>query len=142
MLHSNFTEESDVANFHIGEDGLQRIERILNRELVARGVRCALLIDRSGNIIAQQDDGKCKHDLYSFAALASANIAAVDTMASIVGEKEFSLLFHKGKDESTHFSKVNAEYMLITIFGSEMPLGSLRIKTDEASKKIRGLWRN
>lgn len=141
MVYGNYTESMDL-DYSLGEKELARIDQILNRDLVQAGVNCALLIDRAGNIVAHRDNGKCDHDLYSFAALASANIAAVDTMAQIVGEKEFSLLFHKGKDESTHFSKVNSEYLLITIFGSKVSLGVLRMKIDEASNKIRGMWKH
>ncbi len=142
MVYGNSTESLDEANYSLGEKELGRIDQILNKDLVQIGVHCALLIDRSGNIVAHRDDGNCDHDLYSFAALASANIAAVETMAQIVGEKEFSLLFHKGKDESTHFSKVNNEFQLITIFGSGVSLGILRMKIAEASEKIRGMWKN
>ena len=45
--------------------------------------------------------------MYSLAALAAGNFGAVDAMAKIVGEEEFSLLFHKGEDENLHFSKVD-----------------------------------
>lgn len=126
----------------IGEGDLERIEQILKEDLIKSGVNSAILIDRAGNIVAKQDNGQCSYDLYSFAALASANFAAVDTMAQIVGEKEFSLLFHKGKHESTHFSKVNEEYLLITIFSSEIHLGLLRLKIKALSEKINKLWKN
>ena len=142
MVYGNYSETAEDTEYSLGEKELGRIDHILNKDLVDAGVNCALLIDRSGNIVAHRDNGKCDHDLYSFAALASANIAAVDTMARIVGEKEFSLLFHKGKDESTHFSKVNSEYLLITIFGSDVSLGILRMKIAEASEKIREMWKN
>jgi len=94
----------------------------------------------AGNIIAQRDNGNCEHDLYSLAALASANFAAVDTMAKIVGEEEFSLLFHKGERENIHFSKVSNEFLLITIFGKEVSLGLLRLKVAEAVEKVKEMW--
>jgi predicted regulator of Ras-like GTPase activity (Roadblock/LC7/MglB family) len=61
-------------------------------------------------------------------------------MAQIVGEEEFSLLFHKGQDENLHFSKVTEEILLITTFGNDVSLGFLRLKIAEAIEKIRGLW--
>ncbi len=132
--------DDNGEEYPIGNNELERIDVVLEKDLIKSGIHSALLIDRSGNIVAKQEDGTSSHDLYSFAALASANYAAVDTMAQLVGEKEFSLLFHKGAGESTHFSKVNDEYLLITIFGSELSLGDLRLKIDKASRKIRGLW--
>ncbi len=130
----------DDADYSLGQEQLEQIEDILQVELVDTGVNSVLLIDLAGNIIAQQDNGECDHDLYSLAALASANFAAVDTMAKIVGEEEFSLLFHKGENESIHFSKVQNDFLLITIFGKKISLGLLRLKVAETIEKINNLW--
>lgn len=131
---------SEFDSFSIDQDQLDDIERVLEDDLIPSGVHSTMLIDMAGNIIAKSDDGQCNHDVYSLAALASANFAAVDTMAKIVGENEFSLLFHKGESENIHFSKVNAEYLLITIFGKDVSLGLLRLKVAEAIRKINELW--
>jgi len=77
--------------------------------------------------------------LNSLAALAAGNFGAVSTMASLIGEDEFSLLFHKGKKENIHFSKVTDEFLLITIFGKEISLGFLRLKVAEATEKLVGV---
>jgi predicted regulator of Ras-like GTPase activity (Roadblock/LC7/MglB family) len=134
-LGSNYDDYS-FSEFALGQEQLDRIETILQDELVESGVHSVLLIDLAGNIIAHRDNGKCDHDVYSLAALASANFAAVDTMAKIVGEEEFSLLFHKGENENIHFSKVSSEFLLITIFGKKVTLGLLRLKVAEAIEKI------
>lgn len=123
----------------LGLKQLDKIESILREDLIKAGIHSVLLIDMAGNIIAKQDNGQVDHDLYSLAALASANFAAVDTMAKIVGEEEFSLLFHKGVSESTHFTKVSDEYLLISIFGSDVSLGLLRLKIAKAANKIKAL---
>ncbi|HDM10915.1 MAG: roadblock/LC7 domain-containing protein [Deltaproteobacteria bacterium] len=91
----------------------------------------------AGNIIASLDNGENQHDIYSLAALAAGNFGAVSTMAKIIGEEEFSLLFHKGQKESIHFSKVLSDFLLITIFGQEISLGFLRLKVAEAIEKIK-----
>ncbi len=61
-------------------------------------------------------------------------------MAKIVGEDEFSLLYHKGQDENLHFSKINDEMLLITTFGNDISLGFLRLKIAEVIERIRKLW--
>lgn len=133
-------DDGGYTEFTLGQEELEKIENILKEDLIDSGVHSVLLIDMAGNIIAKQDNGNCEHDLYSLAALASANFAAVDTMAKIVGEEEFSLLFHKGESENIHFSKVNIEFLLITIFGKEVALGLLRLKVAEAIEKINAIW--
>jgi len=118
---------------------IEEIENILTSDLVESGVHSVLLIDMAGNIVATLDNGKCKHDVYSLAALAAGNFGAVSSMAKIVGENEFSLLFHKGQNENIHFSKVNAEFLLITLFGKEVSLGFLRLKVAEAINKLNNV---
>ncbi|RLD65762.1 MAG: roadblock/LC7 domain-containing protein [Bacteroidetes bacterium] len=113
------------------------IEGILSEELIELGVRCVLLIDLAGNIIVNLDDGDLEHDIYSLAALAAGNFGAVSAMAKIVGEEDFSLLFHKGESESIHFSKIDDELLLVTIFGKDVSLGFLRLKVTEATRKIK-----
>lgn len=130
----------DDEGVALDQEQLDKIESILTEDLIESGVHSAMVIDMAGNIIAQSDNGNYDHDMYSLAALASANFAAVDTMAKIVGEEEFSLLFHKGENENIHFSKVNAEFLLITIFGKEVSLGLLRLKVAEAIEKINNVW--
>ena len=117
----------------------ESIEGILSEELIELGVRCVLLIDLAGNIIVNLDDGDLEHDIYSLAALAAGNFGAVSAMAKIVGEEDFSLLFHKGESESIHFSKIDDELLLVTIFGKDVSLGFLRLKVTEATKKIKNV---
>ena len=84
-------------SYTLGQKQLDRIEDILNQDLIDNGVRCVFLIDMAGNIISNLDNGEKQHDIYSLAALAAGNFGAVSAMAKIIGENEFSLLFHKGK---------------------------------------------
>jgi len=120
----------------LDENQLDSIENILAGELISLGVQSLLLIDLAGNIIVSLDDGKTKYDLYSLAALAAGNFGAVGEMAKIIGEEDFSLLFHEGNTGSIHFSKVSENLLLVTVFGKDISLGFLRLKVAEAIKKI------
>ena len=122
------------------QDQLDKIENVLEKDLIESGVKSAIVVDMAGHIIASGKSNKCKHDIYSLAALAAGNFGAVDAMAKIVGEEEFSLLFHKGQDENLHFSKITEELLLITTFGNDVSLGFLRMKISESIKSIRDIW--
>lgn len=124
-------------DYSLGHEQLNTIEEVLQQDLIDLGVNCVFLIDMAGNVIANLDNGKIKHDIYSLAALAAGNFGAVSEMAKIIGEDEFSLLFHKGEKESIHFSKVMTDFLLVTIFGKETSLGFLRLKVAEAIGKIK-----
>ena len=120
----------------LGTEQLDKIDSTLRTELMELGVHCVVLLDMAGNIIADQDNGKVKFDLYSLAALAAGNFGAVSTMAQMIGEEEIFLLFHKGKKENIYFSKVLEDFLLITIFGHDLSLGFIRLKVTEAIEKI------
>ena len=124
----------------VSQEQLEKMDDILSDKLIKIGVDCVIIIDMAGNIITAKDNGKSKYDVYSFAALAAGNFATVDAMAKLVGEQEFSLLFHKGTDCNIHFSKVDEELLLISMFGKEISLGFLRLNVVEAIEEIRKLW--
>jgi predicted regulator of Ras-like GTPase activity (Roadblock/LC7/MglB family) len=121
------------------EKQLDSIDDILKQKLIKAGVRNVMLIDMAGNTISKQDNGKFKLDTMSFAALAAGNFAAVEAMAKLVGEAEFSLLFHRGETASVHFSKIDQNFLLITMFQKDISLGIIRLKvtdTIDALNKI------
>ena len=62
--------------YGFGQKELDRVESILQNDLIAIGVTCAILIDMAGNVIARCDNGQCNLDLYSLAALAAGNFGA------------------------------------------------------------------
>ena len=122
--------------YTLDQEQLDQLEEVLQADFSDLGVHCVSLIDMAGNIIANVDNGQMEHDIYSLAALAAGNFGAVSSMAKIIGENEFSLLFHKGEKENIHFSKIMTDFLLITIFGKEISLGFLRLKVAEATEKI------
>ena len=124
----------------VSQEQLEQIDTILSSKLIKLGVDCVIIIDMAGNIITAKDNGESKYDVYSFAALAAGNFATVDAMAKLVGEAEFSLLFHKGQESNIHFSKIDDELLLISMFGKEISPGFLRLNVVEAIEQIRKVW--
>ena len=124
-------------SYTLGQEQLDGMEEVLQQDLIDVGVRCVFLIDMAGNIIANRDNGESQHDVYSLAALAAGNFGAVSAMAKIIGEGEFSLLFHKRKKENIHFNKIATEFLMITIFSNDISLGFLRLKVNESVEKIK-----
>ncbi|SDO81976.1 roadblock/LC7 domain-containing protein [Desulforhopalus singaporensis] len=124
----------------VSQEQLEQINEILTEKLIKIGVECVIMIDMAGNIITTKDNGASNYDVYSFAALAAGNFATVDAMAKLVGEQEFSLLFHKGEECNIHFSKIDDELLLISIFGKDISLGYLRLNVVDAIDKINNFW--
>lgn len=118
------------------QNQLDAIDSAIITHLIESGVDHVIFMDMAGNTIAKHESGKTRLDSTAFAALAAGNFAAVDAMAKLVGEPEFSLLFHKGEKSSIHFSKVNEDTILISMFNKTMALGLVRLKVAETVNEI------
>jgi predicted regulator of Ras-like GTPase activity (Roadblock/LC7/MglB family) len=125
MRHDVVIHESDAA----------RIDAVLSRFLADSGASAALLIDRSGQPLAQ-----CGHspapDTASMGALAAGAFSATAALARLLGESEFSVLFHEGKHESLHVSTVDDSTILLAVFGDHTTVGMVRLFARETSASI------
>ena len=74
---------------HLLEDVLQRLRHDAN-------ARAVFLIDKNGQQIASAGEVE-NFDSTSLASLTAGNVAATDGLAKLIGEREFSVLFHEGQ---------------------------------------------
>ncbi len=117
---------------------VSKLEKLLQEYLLKIGVSLALLIDEAGNILVSSGENESV-DVTSLAALAAANFGATNQIAKILGEEDFSILYHKGKKDNIHLSKINDDIILVTVFTDEVPLGLVRLKVTQLAKEIREL---
>jgi predicted regulator of Ras-like GTPase activity (Roadblock/LC7/MglB family) len=115
------------ASWSFEEEDARRIDQLLQTFLYESHARCALLIDRTGQLITisgQRPD----FDSTAFASLAAADFSANDQLASMIGEPEFSSLFHQGEKESMYLADVAKRVILVVLFDERATLGMIRIK--------------
>jgi predicted regulator of Ras-like GTPase activity (Roadblock/LC7/MglB family) len=120
-----------------------KIEYFLNKMVSTSLAHSVLLIDRSGQLIASQGETS-DIDIVALSALTAANFGATAEIARLLGEKEFTLLFHKGKNENVYFSTVGENVIMVTLFGDKTSLGLIRLKINqilnELSKIINSIF--
>jgi len=75
-------------------------------------------------------------DTTSLASLTAGNIAATSGLAQLLGEKEFSVLFHEGEKDHLHISLVARRGILVVLFDSRSSLGLVRLRVKRASEDI------
>ncbi len=127
-------------NLILSDQDLVKIERCLDKMLSSSGAHCALLIDRSGQLIASSGDPSTL-DVIALSALTAANFGATSEIARLLGEDEFALLFHKGKNENVHFSKIGTEFIMVTLFDDRTTLGLVRLRTEKVIHELRNIFR-
>ena len=120
-----------VRDMVIQENDATRIREILQRFLSESAAIEALLIDRSGQLLAM--DGVARAlDTVSISALAAAAFSSTSAMAQLLGETEFTVLFHEGIKQSIHVSTVDEEAILLAIFDERTTVGMVRLFAKEA----------
>lgn len=98
-----------------------------------------LLIDKAGQLITSAGDISAM-DMSAFASLSAADFAATSQLAMLIGEAEFSTLFHQGKTLSLYVSVVAQSVILVVIFGGKTTLGLVRLKVNTYAKKLENIF--
>ena len=75
-------------------------------------------------------------DTTSLASLAAGNIAATGGLANLIGEKEFSILFHEGERDNMHLSVVAERLILVIVFDRRSSVGLVRLRVRQASARL------
>jgi predicted regulator of Ras-like GTPase activity (Roadblock/LC7/MglB family) len=122
---------------------LERIDACLNRLVSSSFAQSVILIDRSGQLISHSGNVP-DVDLLSLSALTAANFGATAEIARILGEEEFTLLFHKGRSENIYFSALGEHAIMIALFDDRTSLGLIRLQMskvfDELSHILSGVF--
>ena len=119
----------------IHEEDAAQIHQILSRFLGDSGAAEALLIDRAGQLLAMDGVSRAL-DTVSISALAAAAFSSTCAMAQLLGETEFTVLFHEGIKQSMHVSTVDEQSILLAIFDERTTVGMVRLFAKEASKAV------
>ena len=115
---------------------LQEITARLSKDAQAKVV---FLVDKNGQQIAAAGDVK-SIDATSLASLTAGNVAATDGLAKLIGEKEFSLLFHEGEKDNLHISLVGRRGILVVIFDQSSSLALVRLRVKKTSKELQEIF--
>lgn len=129
-----------MADLIVTTSALEFARNKIDDTLIKAGVDTVLLLDQAGNIVANCGHSPKDVDITSLAALTAANFAATSQLAKLIGEDDFSLLFHKGKKDSLHFVRVNSDLIMVSIFGDNISLGLVRLRVAELIKALKDLF--
>lgn len=125
-------------NIVITEKDMAKINYCLNKMVSSSMAHSVLLIDRSGQLIAHHGNTP-DLDILSLSALTAANFGATAEIARILGEEEFTLLFHKGRNENVYFSAVGEHVILVTLFDDRTSLGLIRLQINKIIDELSSI---
>jgi predicted regulator of Ras-like GTPase activity (Roadblock/LC7/MglB family) len=99
------------TSFVLYEEEFERIKQLLNTLRMDASAKIVFLVDKNGQQIAGAGEVNLV-DSTSLASLTAGNVAATDGLAKLIGEKEFSILFHEGRKDNIHISIVGQRLMV------------------------------
>jgi predicted regulator of Ras-like GTPase activity (Roadblock/LC7/MglB family) len=118
---------SGAASWSFREDDARRIQQLLGSFLADSGARTAMIVDRTGQLVATVGETPV-FDATVFATLTAADFSANDQLARMLGEPEFGALFHQGERESMYLADVARRVILVVLFDTRTTLGLVKLK--------------
>lgn len=128
-----------AVDFVLFEEEYQRLEEALRRLRQDANAKAVFLIDKNGQQIAAAGEIE-QFDTTSLASLTAGNVAATDGLAKLIGEREFSVLFHEGQRDHIHLSIVARRAILVVIFDDRSSLGLVRLRVKRASDEMEKIF--
>jgi len=128
-----------AASWSFTEDDFGAITAALEQFLTECNARCALLVDRTGQLVATVGD-RPNFDPTAFATLTAADFSANDQLARLIGENDFNSLFHQGEKESMYLADIARRVILVVLFDNRTTLGLVRLKMRQTVLSLTQLF--
>jgi len=130
---------SGAASWSFREEDASRIHTILGQLLKDANARTALLVDRTGQMLATAGQPPT-FDPVAFASLTAADFSANDQLARMLGEPEFGALFHQGEKESLYLADVARRVILVVLFDNRTTLGLVKLRVRGVVPNLNALF--
>lgn len=121
------------------EKDVERINAMLDGFLRETDAKCVLVIDKGGHLIAVRGVTDSMNTA-SLSALAAGAFASTHEIARLIGEPEFSVLFHQGRREHIHVSLIDGDTLLMAIFDDRTTIGIIRLYSKDTEEELARLF--
>ena len=123
------------GTFILRDPEFEALLSVLRKLLTDASAKVVFLVDKNGTLLASVGDA-VGFDTTSLASLAAGNIAATGGLANLIGEKEFSILFHEGERDNMHISVVAERLILVIVFDRRSSVGLVRLRVRQATARL------
>jgi predicted regulator of Ras-like GTPase activity (Roadblock/LC7/MglB family) len=130
-----------MSDFVILEGDYSSFTKILEKLARDSNAKLVFLLDKNGQQIASAGDLDGV-DPTSLASLTAGNVAATEGLAQLVGEQEFSILFHEGQNENLHINVVGGRAILLVQFDERSSLGLVRLRVKKATVDLSAVLKD
>lgn len=124
-----------AASWSFSEEHYRQIQQHLTAFLRESNARCALLVDRTGQLMTTVGETPA-FDPTAFASLTAADFSANDQLARMIGEPDFASLVHQGERESMYLADVAKRVILVVLFDQRATLGLVKLKARSVVEQL------
>ncbi len=132
-MNANEKLRADRLVFY--EKDIQKIDKILTEFLRLSGAKCVLLVDKEGHLVTRKGELR-DINMDTISALVAGSFAATKEMARLLGEEEFSALFHQGTKDNIQLTLVGDRTLLTILFDDRTTVGMVRLYATETARKL------
>jgi predicted regulator of Ras-like GTPase activity (Roadblock/LC7/MglB family) len=125
--------------FVLHEEEFRLVEAELKKLHQQTNAKVTILVDKNGQLIASTGETEGL-DTTSLASLTAGNIAATGGMAKLLGESEFSILFHEGERDNIHICLIGDRVILVVIFDQRSSLGLVRLRVKKSTETFAQIF--
>ena len=119
----------------IYDEQLAQINALIGRLLKESDAKCALLVGKDGRTIAKQGFTRLM-DTDQLGALVAGAFAATQHVARLLGEPEFTVMFHQGKHDHIHIFLIDPKTLLVVTFDERTTVGMVRLVSKAISESL------
>lgn len=128
-----------LSNLVMFEEEFNLVTEVVGRLVTAANAKVVFLVDKNGQLITSSGHTE-GIDTTSLASLTAGNIAATGGLAKLIGEKEFSILFHEGEKDNIHISIIGHRVILVVIFDEKSSLGLVRLRVKKSGEELERIF--
>jgi predicted regulator of Ras-like GTPase activity (Roadblock/LC7/MglB family) len=133
--------EGQLSTLVITKEDIGKIDELFSQSLVDSQAKDIILLNKSGELLAKSG-AVTQESAVAVSALAAGVFSATNELAKLLGEQEFTLTFHQGKETNIHISLVDPLVLLAVIFDNKAPIGAVRFWAKKISSSIKPILQN
>ena len=119
----------------LNQEDIDLVDSVLRDLLKKSEATVALLVEKAGYLIHQCGNPESL-DTTTFATLGSNAYNAVQFMASLVNENNFTSMYQQGENFSTLMVNVDENSLLVIVFPTHLTVGSMKYYAGPAVRSI------
>lgn len=121
-----------LTNFVVTEEGISQIQRLLADLVKDVDADAAMLVEKSGQMIATDGDVQGL-DTQAIASLVSGAFASTRAVARLIGESEFTAMYQQGDTASIFMYALGTNDILVVIFNDVSKTGLVKVQAQQTA---------